>query len=92
MKKLDKLLEVTKGTNTGLIVRLAYYTGMRLGVVSGLTWNYVHLGEDPFLYIPEKLSKSGEPRSIPLVGKSLHIVEQWKQKLEQKKKNPSGSV
>lgn len=88
-KEIQKLLEATENTNIGLVIRLTYYTGMRLGEVSGLTWNYVHLEEKPFLHIPVELSKSGKPRQVPLVEKSLHIVKQLKHKLEEKKKkNP----
>lgn len=85
-KEMSRLLEFTEGQNIGLVIRLAYYTGMRIGEVSGLTWNFVHLGDNPFLHITKELSKNDKPRDIPLEKKALNIVKQFKAKLEQKKK------
>lgn len=86
-KEISRLLQATQDRNIGLVIRLTYYTGMRLGEVSGLTWNYVHLGDNPFLHIPVKLSKSGKPRDIPLATKALKVVHALKRTLEQKKQH-----
>ncbi|HSX13280.1 MAG TPA: tyrosine-type recombinase/integrase [Chlamydiales bacterium] len=50
------------------IVVLAISTGMRQGEILGLTWNLVNLDQG---LISLKETKSGHPRSIPLVGASL---------------------
>jgi site-specific recombinase XerD len=84
-QEINKLLEITEGKNIGLVIRLTYYTGMRLGEISGLTWNLVHLGDNPFLHIPSHLSKSGKARDIPLGQKALKIVEALQEKLNSKK-------
>ncbi|MGM0582736.1 MAG: tyrosine-type recombinase/integrase [Bacteroidota bacterium] len=89
-KEVDRLLDYTEGENIGLAIRLAYYTGMRIGEVSGLTWNFVHLGDNPFLHIPKELAKNNKARDIPLGEKALEIVQALKRTLEQKKqKNPA---
>lgn len=89
VEEINRLLNVTEDRNIGLVIRLTYFTGMRLGEVSGLTWNYVHLDGNPFLHIPKELSKSGKPRDIPLGAKALSVVKDLKRTLEQKKqKNP----
>jgi site-specific recombinase XerD len=86
-KEISQLIDFTKGKNIGLVIRLTYYTGMRIGEISGLTWNYIHLDDQPFLQIPPHLSKSGKGRNIPLGKKALTVIHKLHDKLESKKKH-----
>jgi len=55
------------------VVVLALSTGMRQGEILGLTWNHVDLDQGILSLIE---TKSGYPRSIPLVGASLKHLKQ----------------
>lgn len=55
---------------------LALCTGMRMGEIQHLTWGRIDLESG---YIHLDTSKSGEPRTIPLVGKALELLEQRSQ-------------
>lgn len=70
-QEINVLLQETKGTKIGLIIRLGYYTGMRLGEISGLTWDLVRLNDIPHIHLPKEKSKNGKARDIPLGKHSL---------------------
>jgi integrase len=55
------------------IVTLGISTGMRQGEILGLTWDLIDLDQG---LLSLKKTKSGHPRSIPLVGSSLEHLRQ----------------
>lgn len=86
--EIERLLKHTQGEMIGLVVRLAYFTGMRIGEMSELTWGDVDL-ENRRLAIPGEVTKSFEDRMIPLGDKAFNIVNVLNLELKRKmKKHP----
>ena len=83
--EIKTLFKATKGENIGIIVRLAYYTGMRIGEMLDLTWDLVYLEEHPYIHITKEISKTNTPRNIPLSTKALDAVESLERLLKLKK-------
>lgn len=83
--EINTLLEQTKGTNIGLVIRLTYYTGMRLREVVTLTWDKIHLGNVPYIRITADNTKSKSGRNIPLGKKALGAIEGLQEVLNKKK-------
>ncbi len=54
------------------IVKFALYTGCRRGEILGLTWDRVDM-ERGFIYLDN--TKSGEPRTVPLCGTVLGVLQ-----------------
>ena len=50
-------------------------TGLRLGEITALTWEHVHLEDDKREYVVVDRSKNGDRRGIPLNKKALDILE-----------------
>ncbi len=44
---------------------MAYYTGMRMGEILGLTWSFVDR-KNAFLRLPSELTKESKPKSVPI--------------------------
>jgi len=71
--EIDKLIEHTEGKHIGLVIKLAYFTGMRIGEMTQITWDMVSL-QERYIYIPEEITKTNE-RMIPLGKKAYYIVK-----------------
>lgn len=86
-EEIATFFESTEGENIGLIVRLACFTGMRIGELLQITWDRVHLGDEPHIDVPAEITKTNEPRNIPLSDhKGLPVVHKLQEYLEEKKK------
>jgi integrase len=75
--ELDRLLAACrKSRNRDLydLVVLALLTGMRESEILGLRRSYVHLPEGG-LTLPPEVTKTKQPRFVPLVGEALTIAE-----------------
>ncbi|MDR8392254.1 tyrosine-type recombinase/integrase [Aliifodinibius sp. S!AR15-10] len=87
-KEINRLLKQTEGQVIGLVVRLAYYTGMRIGEMTRITWGMVNL-EERYLHLPAEITKTGKDRMIPLGKKAFNIVKILENVLAKKiKKDP----
>jgi len=82
--EIETLFQATKGKNIGNIVRLSYYTGMRIGEMLQVTWDLVHLDDQPFIHLPEKITKTSA-RDVPLGEKALKVIQNLQDHLEMKK-------
>lgn len=74
----ERLLKACKAsTSTTLypIVMIAISTGMRQGEILSLTWDRVDLSRGVLLL---EHTKNGERRAVPLVGKALEILTEYK--------------
>ncbi|MDZ7695066.1 MAG: site-specific integrase [Balneolaceae bacterium] len=89
-QEIQRLFDETEGETIGYIVRLAYYTGMRIGEVSKVTWKLVHLDTDkPFIQLTKRISKTSA-RSVPLAKKAIDAVKDLQIILQKKKQqNPA---
>lgn len=86
--ELDKLFERAEGTTAGLAIKLAYYTGMRIGELTNIQWRMINMDKHT-LHLPGKITKSGKPRGIPLNRKAFEIIMTLEELLKEKrKKNP----
>jgi integrase/recombinase XerD len=72
--EIQKLLKYTEGKLIGLIVRLAYYTGMRIGEMNQLKWNMINL-EERYIDIPPEITKTDKGRLFPLEKKAFNIIK-----------------
>ena len=84
--EIDKLFQVTEGTMIGLVVRLAYYTGMRQGELSNITWHEVDL-ENRFVEVPGIFTKSKKSRQIPLNDLAYNLIKVLENVLKTKRRN-----
>jgi len=84
--EIDKLFEATEGTMIGLAIRLAYYTGMRQGELSNITWRMVH-EEERFVHLPASITKSGKPRRVPLSNGAFNVIKVLENVLKTKRRN-----
>ena len=84
--EIDKLFDVTEGTMLGLAIRLAYYTGMRQGELSNVTWRMVHQ-EERFIHVPGSITKSNKPRRIPLSDQAFNVIKILENVLKTKRRN-----
>jgi len=86
--EIQKLLQVTEGKMIGLVIRLAYYTGMRVGELSELTWEMVNI-KGRYIHLPAEITKTNTARSIPLGEKAFNIIKILENLLQTKmRKNP----
>jgi integrase len=75
--ELDRLLaacRTSRSRDLYDLVVLALMTGMRESEILGLRRSYVHLPEGG-LTLPAEITKTKQPRFVPLVGAALAIVE-----------------
>ncbi|MDR8392220.1 tyrosine-type recombinase/integrase [Aliifodinibius sp. S!AR15-10] len=84
--EVKRLLKHTEGKMIGLVIRLAYFTGMRIGEMSALTWGEVDL-DNRRIAIPAHVTKTAEDRMIPLGDKAFNIVNILNSVLKSKMKN-----
>lgn len=74
--ELDRLLKQAQGKQIGLVIQLAYCTGMRIGEMTDITWRMIDLESDePNITLPGHITKSGKPRQIPLSATTFNIVK-----------------
>ena len=57
--EIEGLLKHTEGKMIGLFIRLAYFSGMRIGEINMFTWGDLDL-DNKSLAIPTKMSKPGK--------------------------------
>lgn len=84
--ELEKILEQTEGEMVGLVIHLAYYTGMRVGELSETKWRMINI-EKRHILLPDSITKSGKSRSVPLSAKAFNIVKIFEAQLKAKRKN-----
>jgi site-specific recombinase XerD len=72
--EIQKLLTVTEGKMIGLVIRLAYYTGMRIGELSELKWEMVNI-KDKYIHLPSEITKTSTARSVPLGAKAFNVIK-----------------
>lgn len=72
--ELKRLFKQTEGKMIGLAIRLAYYTGLRVGELAETRWRMVNV-EQRYIHLPGKLTKSGKHRQVPLSSKAFNIVK-----------------
>ncbi|WP_445665559.1 tyrosine-type recombinase/integrase [Fodinibius sp. AD559] len=86
--EIKKLLEHTEGTHIGLVIKLAYFTGMRIGEMTKVTWNMVNL-DDRYIDLSAGITKTFQRRAIPLGNKAYYVAKMFGNILDQKmKKSP----
>jgi len=84
--EIDRLLNQTEGQMIGLVIRLAYFTGMRIGEMSALTWGELNL-DNRHIAIPAEVTKTDDDRMIPLGNKAFNIVNILNSVLKKKMRN-----
>lgn len=85
-EEIKALFEQTAGKMIGLVVALTYYTGMRIGEVSGLKWKMIDF-ENRAIHLTPKITKTSDPRSIPMSKKVFNIMKIYEQLLKKKRRN-----
>lgn len=83
-KELKALFKVTEGEHIGYIIRLAFYTGMRIGEISQLRWSMVDL-EEKFISLPEAITKTKNARTIPLSDPAIEALKFFDEILDEKR-------
>lgn len=87
--EIEQLMGATEGTMIGLAVRLAYYTGMRVGELSQTKWRMINMDER-YIHLPSSITKSSKDRMIPLGKEAFNIIKILEAQLRTKRKNHSG--
>lgn len=72
-KQINILFEATDNTFFGLALRLAYYTGMRIGEATHIQWKMVDLKQANIM-LPARITKSKKDRTIPLSKNAIKIL------------------
>src|SRR6056297_2676770 len=80
---IKKLFRVTEGKMIGLNVRLAYYTGMRIGEMSDIILRLVNL-EDKYIQLPAEITKANCARAVPLNDKAFNVIKIFENQLRAK--------
>lgn len=70
----------------GQVIRLAYYTGMRIGELSDVQWQMINF-EKRFIDLPLQITKGNKPRKIPIRRTTYYIIKFFKNVLEKKHEN-----
>ena len=83
--ELKRLLKQTEGKMIGLAIKLAYYTGLRIGELTDTTWRMVNF-EQRYIHLPGKITKSRKPRQVPLNDQAFNIVKILEHVLKSKRK------
>ncbi|MDR9409989.1 MAG: site-specific integrase [Balneolaceae bacterium] len=86
MYELQRLLKQTEGKMIGQVIRLAYYTGMRIGELSDIQWQMINF-EKRFIDLPLQITKGNKPRKIPICRNAYYIIKFFKHVLEKKREN-----
>jgi len=82
--ELQCLFKETEGTMIGLVIQLAYYTGMRQGELTHLTWKMVNQNEK-YLHLPASITKASKDRQVTLNTKAFLIVKIFENVLKGKR-------
>ena len=83
--ELKRLFKQTEGKMIGLAIKLAYYTGLRIGELTDTTWRMVNF-EQRYIHLPGKITKSRKPRQVPLNDQAFNIVKILEHVLKSKRK------
>jgi len=83
--ELEQLLKQTEGKMIGLVIRLSYYTGMRIGELSKLQWRMVNL-EKRYIHLTSTITKSAKSRIIPLSQQAFNLIKVLEAQLKQKRR------
>ncbi|HKJ34259.1 MAG TPA: site-specific integrase [Balneolales bacterium] len=87
-EEIESLFKLTEEDVFGYAIRLAYYTGMRQGELTSLTWKYVNR-EERFIQVDAEVAKSGKSRMIPLNRHAMEAVKKlWAIHQEKRKRFP----
>ena len=82
--EIKALFDLTKDDVFGHVIRLTYYTGMREGEVTTLTWKNISW-EEKYIRLEAENTKTGKARLIPLNKNAMETIEAlWE--LHQKKR------
>ncbi|MAO64827.1 MAG: hypothetical protein CL666_07480 [Balneola sp.] len=84
-EQIERLFQVTEGKSIGLVVRFAYYTGLRIGSISAMKWKMIDL-ENKSLNLPKSIMKAEKPLFYPLGDKAFNIIQVCKAQLKKKRK------
>jgi integrase len=68
------LLAEVKNSNTADLIEFLYHSAWRSNEVKELRWSWIDLAKN-MVVLPEGKSKSKKPRTLPLVGTLLDIIE-----------------
>lgn len=83
--ELEQLLKQTEGKMIGLVIRLSYYTGMRVGELSKMQWRMVNL-DKRYIHLTSTITKSAKSRIIPLNPQAFNIIKILESQLKEKRK------
>ncbi|MEP1304471.1 MAG: tyrosine-type recombinase/integrase [Balneola sp.] len=83
--EIKRLLTHTQGSMIGLVIHLAYYTGMRIGELSQLRWNMVNM-DNRHLTLPSHITKANKKRMIPLSDNAFSVLGILNLQLKQKQR------
>jgi len=67
----DNIVVKTRKHELGVVFLVALTTAMRLGEITGLRWEYVHLSEK-YCHLPD--TKNGTSRNVPLSTKAVSYI------------------
>lgn len=56
--KAIKLIDQDKRLERRVLLKVALRTGMRIGEITGLTWDEIHLEKNPYIYLEHELQES----------------------------------
>ncbi|MEX0844658.1 MAG: site-specific integrase [Balneolaceae bacterium] len=87
--EIEKLLKQTEGKMIGLAIRLAYFTGMRVGELSQTKWRMVNI-KDRYIHLPSSITKSSKARIIPISNQAFNLIKILESQLQTKRKNHEG--
>lgn len=75
----NKLLALDYGIRNNTIIRLLYYTGLRVSELTGLINDDIYFGADvkKFLVVRAEISKTGDAREIPLCDKIRVVLKDY---------------
>ena len=82
--ELTRLFKFTDGKMIGLVIRLAYNTGMRVGELSAIKWKMVDL-KNRSIFLPAEITKTNSSRSVPLNPNAFNIAKILESQLRTKR-------
>lgn len=74
-----------EGKMIGLVIRLSYYTGMRVGELSKMQWRMVNL-DKRYIHLISTITKAAKSRIIPLSPHAFNIIKILESQLKEKRK------
>jgi len=73
-ERLLQACDESQWPGLGLVVRIAFGTGLRRGEIAGLRWSAVDLGEQ-LVWIAD--TKNDDPRGVPLIDELCERLQHW---------------